>query len=103
MRGTHYPATNAAGIAYRETTIILPVEARGTHRVDFRNILNLRVEKPLRIGGERRLSLVLDVLNTLNSSAVTHIQSSRLEFVNFLLPEAIESPRRARVGIRFAF
>ena len=103
LRGVHYPATNAAGIAYRESSITLPVEPRGTHRVDFRNILNLRVEKALRFGGERRLSLVLDVLNTLNSSAVTHIQSSRIEFVNFLLPEAIESPRRARVGIRFAF
>jgi len=103
LRGLHYPATNAAGIAYRESSITLPVEPRGTNRVDFRNILNLRVEKALRLGGERRLGLVLDVLNVLNSSAVTHIQSSRREFVNFLLPEAIESPRRARVGIRFAF
>ena len=98
-----YPATNAAGVLYRETSIILPVEPRGTNRVDFRNILNLRVEKALKLGGQRRLSLVLDVLNALNVSAVTHIQSSRLEFVNYMLPEAIESPRRARVAIRFAF
>jgi hypothetical protein len=46
---------------------------------------------------------MLDVLNALNSSAVTHIQSSRREFVNFLLPEAIESPLRARIGLRFTF
>jgi hypothetical protein len=103
LRGVHYPATNAQGITYRETSITLPVEPRGTNRVDFRNILNLRVEKTFNLRSERRLGIMLDVLNTLNSSAVTHIQSSRREFVNFLLPEAIESPRRARVGLRFAF
>jgi hypothetical protein len=90
-------------VTYRETSVILPVEPRGTHRVDFRNIMNFRVEKSFDLGNQRRVGLMVDVLNAFNSSAVTHIQSSRREFVNFLLPEAIESPRRARVGLRFAF
>jgi hypothetical protein len=34
---------------------------------------------------------------------VTHVQTQRIEFVNFGRPAAIENPRRARLGIRFAF
>ena len=38
IRGTHYPATNAAGQQYREAQVTLPLEPRGTRRVDFRNV-----------------------------------------------------------------
>jgi hypothetical protein len=43
------------------------------------------------------------VLNVLNSDAVTHIQTQRLEFVNYGLPELIDSPVRARFGLRLMF
>jgi len=103
IRGVHYPRTDANGVQYRESSVTLPVEPRGTHRVDFRNMLNVRAEKTFHVGGERRLGVVVDVLNLLNSNAVTHVQALRLEFVNYLLPELIESPIRARIGLRFLF
>lgn len=103
IRGVHYPRTDANGVQYVESSVTLPVEPRGTHRVDFRNILNLRAEKTFRVGTDRRLGVVVDVLNVFNSSAVTHVQAQRVEFVNFRLPELIESPVRARIGVRFLF
>ena len=103
IRGVHYPATNAAGQQYREAQVTLPIEPRGSRRVDFRNVLNLRIEKTFTFAGDRRLGVLVDVLNVLNNSAVTHIQNQRLEFVNYGLPELIESPVRARFGLRFMF
>ena len=43
----------------------------------------------------------LDVLNALNSGAVTHVQELRFGLTNYLEPEAIVPPRRARFGFRF--
>jgi hypothetical protein len=102
-RGVDYPLRDANGVQYTESAIVMPIDARGTRRVDFRNMLNVRGEKTFLLGGERRLALLVDVLNLLNSSAVTHVQAQRIEFVNYLLPELIESPIRARIGIRFLF
>jgi hypothetical protein len=102
-RGIDYPARDASGAQYRESALVIPVQPRGTNRVDFRSVLNVRVEKSFDVGQGRRLGLLLDVLNLLNSNAVTHVQTQRIEFVNFGRPAAIENPRRARLGIRFAF
>ncbi len=44
-RGVDYPEFDANGERYRSSRVDVAVEQRGTHRVDFRNILNLRVEK----------------------------------------------------------
>ena len=103
IRGVHYPVTNAAGQQYRETQVTLPLEPRGTRRVDFRNALNLRAEKIIGLPGDRRIGIIVDVLNVLNGNAVTHIQAQRLEFVNYGLPELVETPIRARFGLRFFF
>ncbi|MGH9348187.1 MAG: TonB-dependent receptor [Vicinamibacterales bacterium] len=103
IRGRDYPAVNAAGVQYTESSVTLPIDPRGSRRVDFRNMLNLRAEKTFSVGTDRRLGVLLDVLNVFNSSAVTHVQAQRIEFVNYLLPELIEAPVRARIGVRFLF
>jgi hypothetical protein len=103
IRGVHYPVRNAQGVQYREAQILLPVEPRGTHRVDFRNVLNVRAEKTFALPGGRRIGAMVDVLNVFNTAAVTHIQNQRIEFVNYGLPELIEAPVRARFGLRFMF
>jgi Carboxypeptidase regulatory-like domain/TonB dependent receptor/TonB-dependent Receptor Plug Domain len=102
-RGVDYPATNAAGQQYRSSTLLLPVTARGTYRVDFRNIVNVRVEKSFDLGSNRRLGLLLDGFNIFNTSSIVNIQTQRIDLVNSGLPQAIDSPRRARLGIRFTF
>ena len=102
-RGIDYPENNADGVRYRESRVDVAVEPRGTHRVDFQNLLNLRVEKFFEFDRGIRIGLTLDVLNVLNSGAVTHIQTQRFGLTNFLEPEAIVPPRRARFGFRFLF
>ena len=69
----------------------------------FQNILNVRVEKFFAIKDNLRIGVLVDVLNLLNSSAVTHVQTQRFGLTNFLEPEAIVPPRRARFGFRFQF
>lgn len=103
VRGVNYPATNAQGVQYREARILLPVEPRGTHRVDFRNLINMRVEKTFTVARHQRVGVMLDVFNLLNIDAVTQIQTQRIELVNSGLPEAIELPFRARLGLRYTF
>jgi hypothetical protein len=103
LRGRDYPTQDPTGRQYTESAITVPVEPRGTHRVDFRNQMNLRAEKTVTLVRNRQIGVIVDVLNVLNSSAVTHVQTQRLEFVNYLLPELIESPVRARIGLRFMF
>jgi hypothetical protein len=102
-RGIHYPENNADGVRYRESRVDVAVEPRGTHRVDFQNLLNLRVEKFFEFDRGVRIGLTLDVLNVLNSGAVTHVQEQRFGLTNFLEPEAIVPPRRARFGVRLLF
>jgi len=103
QRGIHYPTNNPDGIKYRESRVDVAVEPRGTHRVDFQNILNLRVEKTLDLNGGKRIGLTFDVMNILNSGAVTHVQEQRFGLENFLETEAIVFPRRARIGVKFQF
>ncbi len=103
IRGTHYPVQDANGVQYTESSVTLPIDPRGSRHVDFRNILNLRGEKTFSLGQQRQLALLVDVLNVFNSNAITHVQAQRIEFVNYLLPELIESPIRARIGLRLLF
>jgi hypothetical protein len=103
QRGVHYPEFDSSGVRYRLSRADVSVEPRGTHRVDFQSIFNVRVEKFFVLKENTRLGVVFDVLNLLNSSAVTHVQTQRFGLTNFLDPEAIVAPRRARFGFRFQF
>ena len=82
------------------------LEPRGTRRLSSQTLLDLRVARPITIGGAGRIDLLLDVLNLLNEDAeesiVTDIQVSESAKTNptFGQPSVFVDPRRVMLGIR---
>jgi len=100
----------AAGNPYTRELVVLglpqsPItvfaEPRGSSRSDISNILDLRFEQSFQIGSGSgsRIGLMLDVFNLFNSAAVGDY--GRLTGVDYSMPRAIQSPRTARIGVRF--
>ncbi len=86
-----------------EGVIQVPSQPKGTFRHDFRNKLDLRVEKQFRFGDNYRLGLILDMFNVTNINRITAYQSMTIGLPQFLKPAVIELPRVLRFGIRFNF
>jgi hypothetical protein len=53
------------------TSIVIPVEPWGTRRYENAYLLDLRLEKRVKIVGQHRLAIRADVFNALNSNVVT--------------------------------
>jgi outer membrane receptor protein involved in Fe transport len=84
-------------LRYRTVTVL--AEPVGTRRMDNVTILDVRVEKGIRLNGTRRLAGFIDVFNCLNANPEQNaIWSSG---PSFLRPLSIVSPRIARVGAKF--
>ena len=80
----------------RYGTVTLLMEPVGTRRLDHVTLMDLRIEKSMRVKG-RRVSAFLDVFNCLNVNPEQNaIWSSG---ASFLRPLTIVSPRIARVGL----
>jgi hypothetical protein len=104
------------GLAYGRTATIrgldqgnetVRVEARGTHRTDAINNLDLRVEKTFPVGAsDRRIGVYLDLFNINNQGVIDNsartgvIEASGSTYGN---PNIWISPRLARLGLRFTF
>lgn len=69
----------------------------GTRRMDNITLVDLSIEKSIRLGADR-LAVFVDVFNVLNSNAEQNISWVS---GSFLQPLAIVPPRIARVGARF--
>ncbi len=77
---------------------------RGTYRHDFRNKVDLRIEKQFPFGDNMRIGVIADVFNLTNINRTTAIQSLRWDLSErFLVPARIEPPRIMRIGVRFQF
>jgi hypothetical protein len=100
------------------------VENRGTYRYDFLNLLSLRADKSFTINGSRRVSVVAELHNLLNTSAsqnsvgtATQSFASQAAFdarvlsnLTALFPtsyfgrvQEIVAPRIVKLGVRFQF
>ncbi len=86
-----------------EGNIQIPSQPRGTFRHDFRNKLDLRVEKQFRFGDSYRLGLIVDMFNVTNINRITAYQSLIIGLPQFLKASDLELPRVLRFGIRFNF
>jgi TonB dependent receptor len=73
-------------------------EPVGTRRQDHVTLVDVRVEKTIRLPGGRRLTGVVDVFNALNANPEQNI--SWESGATFLSPLVIIPPRIARVGFR---
>ena len=74
-------------------------EPIGTRRQDNITLLDLRVEKIVRLGGSRTLAGFIDVFNMFNNNAEQNITLASGS--NFLRPSNIVPPRIARFGAKF--
>jgi hypothetical protein len=77
---------------------------RGTYRHDFRNKIDLRIEKQFPFRDNMRVGIIADVFNLTNLNRTTAVQSLRYGLADrFLVPAKIEPPRILRIGVRFQF
>ena len=83
------------------TTVTIPLEAIGSQRDPAQHVVNLKAVRPIKLGGQRRLSLSFDVFNLFNVNTATtirYVSSATYGAISAILP-----PRVARVGLEFAF
>lgn len=102
-------------LAQGNTTIL--AEPRGSYRADRLALLSLRADKSVRLNGRRRVSVVAEVHNALNSSAgqnsfglltqsfasQTAFDAGRLTTAYFGRTQEIVAPRILKVAVRFEF
>ena len=89
-----------AAIAQNGNTT-LRLEKYGSEKLSAQNILNLRANKNLNLGGGRRLDIDFDVFNALNAATPTGAKfesGPSFGFVTGVIPARI-----ARLGLRFRF
>ena len=86
------------------------LEPRGSRRLKTTHVLDLRLEKILRVGGgEDRLGLYMDVTNVFNSGTTTAAvsrypgQTIGNDFVDFDGPRSIQTARQITFGARWQF
>src|SRR6266850_1999251 len=85
----------------RIPTQVLRVEARGSRQADGLDMLDLRVEKRFELGGGKRLSLTLNLYNTLNSNSPLGIQGRSGPQFGFVT--SIPPGRLVEGSFRFGF
>jgi hypothetical protein len=94
----------ADGRTPAQGTFTLFLEPRdGSLRMGAQNYFNLRAEKRFQLGGARRVTAMVDVLNLGNVDTELTIISENVASTNFALPETRFDPRRAMFGLRFEF
>jgi hypothetical protein len=87
------------------STVTLRMEPYGSQLGPALNVMNLRFAKDLRMGGNRRIGIDVDIFNVLNSNAPNQrIYTSGPTFLYATgVNGGILPPRIARLGARFAF
>jgi hypothetical protein len=77
------------------------IEPRGSQRYDNQPLLNFKLEKQFRFGGDRRVGVTFEGFNVLNNAAInargTRSSSSYFE------PRGVVAPRRFRIGGVYRF
>jgi hypothetical protein len=85
------------------TTTIYAEPLNGDRRVDSWSILDVRLQKEFRLGGQANLALFADGLNLLNDDANESVLSRLGTSSTFGVPSRFVLPRRLMVGAKFRF
>jgi hypothetical protein len=98
------PWAAAAQITLPQGDQRILLEPRGSRRLSSQTLLDVRLSRPIRIGGGR-IELLLDVLNVLNDAAEEGLATDVLatesaKNANFGTPTVFVDPRRAMIGVR---
>jgi hypothetical protein len=83
----------------RYATLTVLAEPVGSQRLDNISLLDVRVEKRVRLRGSSRLTAFLDVFNVLNANPEQNVVWSSGS--SYRRPLSIVSPRVAKVGVSF--
>jgi hypothetical protein len=94
------PWAASAQIALPQGDQRILLEPRGTRRLSSQTLVDLRLSRPLSLGGANRVELLLDVLNVLNDTAEEAVATDNFFSPNFGQPTAFVDPRRAMLGVR---
>jgi hypothetical protein len=111
------PRDRTLTVAFTQGSRSVPVEERGTYRYDVLNLLSLRIDKGVRLGGARRASFIAELHNALNSSAgqsnfgtltqgfasQAAFDAARLTTSYFGRVQEIIAPRVLKIGVKFDF
>lgn len=86
-----------------ENTPIL-LQPRGENgRLDALTVLDMRLQKEFKLGGDASLSLFADAFNLLNSDTTEGVVTSLVESSSYLFPLSPVTPRRVMLGTVFKF
>lgn len=102
---TGYPTRRQARVAETGLNSTVQTEPRSDERrFPSVNLLNVRVQKDLRLGKQgARVSLIANVFNLLNDDAVTRYRSDLATSDVYHVPEELVVPRRLMLGAKFDF
>jgi hypothetical protein len=94
----------ADGRTPAQGTFTIFLESRdGSLRLPAQNYANLRAEKRFELGGRRRFTVMVDMINLSNSDTPILLITENVASSNFAKPDEVFLPRRAMVGVRFEF
>ena len=96
--GKPWAATAQIGLPQGDQRVL--IEPRGTRRLSSQTLLDVRFTRTIRVGRNRSVELLLDVLNVLNDASGEGLASDDLFSPNFGQPTVFMDPRRAMIGAR---
>jgi TonB dependent receptor len=96
--GKPWAATTQVSLPQGSRKVLL--EPRGTRRLSWQSLLDLRVSKTLSFGAAGSVDMILDVLNLLGDSAAEALVSDNFASETFGRPRLFIDPRRAMLGVR---
>jgi hypothetical protein len=101
LTGLPWAAATPVSLPQGLTRILL--ESPGARRLSSQTLMDVRVSRPIELGRNTRIELLLDVFNALNSAAEERLADDNLFSQNFGHPSVFVDPRRAMLGVRFSF
>jgi len=102
--GAVYGGVNANGAATTISYTTLEFQDRGIARLKPVNLLDLGLQKALKIGGDRyQVKLMVDAFNIFNINTITQFSSNNQSSETYVQPTAIIAPRVFRFGARVVF
>jgi len=99
--GKPWAASTRQSLPQGDQRILL--EPPGSRRLSSQSLVDLRVSRPLRVGGAGRIELLMDVLNLLDDTAEEALTTDNRFASNFGQATVFMNPRRVMLGARVNF
>ncbi len=97
---TRLPSSALTGGLYGQVAM----SPRGTFgRLPAFTMVDARIQKDFRLGGDKQLSLFADVLNVTNENSPQTVRSSNVEAAAYQFPDSFPFPRRVMIGVKASF